>query len=220
MIFMGPTTTIVWWFALPSACVLMSEATHSWTVITFPLTSAGYTNHEASEKWKGWIFLLKKQERNFPGGQWLNTVLPLWEVWVWSLVRELRSWILQVQQKIEKKKKKLFPFCFCGPSLDLSWRFYLLGDLMIYHWGHLRHGFVTQPPQLNRWPLWRHRLAWHQPFLLHTQAPAYMVAGEAGELRGAGSYEAVSKGVGKDHRLRPQVPDMLHCPIQPLIKQI
>ena len=140
-------------FTLPSCCVLMSGSLTPWTVITCPLTSAGCIFCGAQWKMKRWVFLFKKQKRNFPGDSVVKTLCfhcGRYGFDLWS-----GNWdpaYCKVQPE-NRKKGKAFPFCFCGPSLDLSWCFYLLIDVALHRaWGHLRPG-CDPVPQLNRWPL-------------------------------------------------------------------
>ena len=171
---------------------------------------------------KRWVFLLKKQKRNFLVVQWFRHCASTVGGMVWSLVGKLRSWILQGAARKWKKRKSFSPFVFVVPLLIrhgifICWL--MLHSIVLEDtWGM----GVTQSHNSAGGPVW-HELAWHQPFLLHTQAPTY-VAGEAGELGRAGSYEAVSKKWWKARSLMSWGPkSLIHAPLShptSLIKQI
>ena len=46
------------------------------------------------------------REETFLAAQWLRLCTSTAGAWVWSLVRELRSWMLQLQPKEKDQKKK------------------------------------------------------------------------------------------------------------------
>ena len=161
--------------------------THSleW-VITCPLTSAGCIFCGAQWKMKRWVFLFKKQKRNFPGGSVVKSLCfhcGRYGFDLWS-----GNWdpaYCKVQPE-NRKKEKGFSLLFLW---SLSW---LVMVFLFADWCFTPSCLRT--PEAWVWPspttqqvapVW-HELAWHQPFLLHTQAPT---CGSWGVWRTRGSWQ-------------------------------